>query len=162
VSMASDSCCNDQVVDRSAVTDPESSTRAKREGFDRFFVFCLLDMVKHRTVGAGRWKKAAERRPKKLANIGMSAEVLHKTLIPFSLAECSARSASSSHRRGMSPRRQLSSGYARGGGDGVRRHRGTCEYNGDPLVRISTNEGSYRASSTCTRGGSRQTRMYRS
>jgi hypothetical protein len=158
--MASDSCCNDQVVDRSAVTDPESSTRAKREGFDRFFVFCLLDMVKHRTVGAGRWKKAAERRPKKLANIGMSAEVLHKTLIPFSLAECSARSASSSHRRGISPRHQLR--YARGGGDWARRHRSAYGYNGALLVRISTNEGSYRASSTCTRGGSRQTRMYRS
>jgi len=162
VSIASHSCCNDQVVDTSTVTDLESSTRAKIEGFDRFFVFCLLDMVKHRKIGAGRWKEAAERTPKRLANISMSGDVLHNILIPLSLAECSARSASSSHRRGISPRRQLRSGYTRGSGDRFRRHRDTCDYNGDPLVRIYTNEGSYRASSTCTRGGSRQTRMYRS
>jgi len=109
-------------------------------------------------------KKVAESTQNELANIALPAEVLHGTLISLGLAKCSARSAASIHRRRISPRRQLNFGYAERRGDGARRQRSTCSYSGDPVVRISPSEGTdgYRASSTCTRGGSRQTRMYRS
>jgi hypothetical protein len=109
-------------------------------------------------------KRAAEGTQKKLANISLSAEVLRGTLMFLSHAKCFAGSAVSTHGRRISPRRQLSFGYAERWGDWARRQRSACNHNGDPVVRISSSEGTdgYRASSTCTRGGSRQTRMYRS
>ena len=109
-------------------------------------------------------KRAAEGAQKELANISLSAEVLRGTLMFLSRAKCFAGSAVSIHGRRISPRRQLSFGYAERWGDWARQQRSPCDYNGDPVVRISSNEGTdgYRASSTCTRGGSRQTRMYRS
>ena len=109
-------------------------------------------------------KKAVESTRKKSANIALSAEVLHSTVIPLRLAKRAAGSAASIARRGISRRRPLSHGHVERDADWVRRQRSTRNCNGDPVIRIFPNEGTdgYRASSTCTRGGSRQTRMYRS
>jgi len=52
--MTSDSCCNDKVVDMWTVMETEQSVLSKGEGFDCFFDFCLLDIVRRRTIGVGK------------------------------------------------------------------------------------------------------------
>jgi hypothetical protein len=142
------------------VADFESSESGKIACLDCFFDLCLPVGVG--TIGVGRAKTNTESVRKELANISMSAELLRDMLAPLRLGECSARSAPSVHSR-----RALTQGHLRGGRRSKRwdsGHRSTCSYQGDAVVHFSSSErtDSYGASSTCTRGGSRQTRMYRS
>jgi hypothetical protein len=137
------------------------SERAKLGWLDRFFDLCS-PMNGRRTIGVGRSKNNIENLRKELASIAMSAVLLRDILIPLGLAECSTMSATSVRKRRILPQGQLRNARDRGGWDSG--HRSTCSSEDDAVVHFSSSErtGSRRTSSTCTRGGSRQTRMYRS
>jgi hypothetical protein len=143
-----------------AVVDCESSANATVERLDCCFDFRVPVNVGGEPIAVGRWKNIVESLRKELANIAMVAELLRDMLIPLGVAECSAMSATSKRR--VLPQGQLRSVGGREGWGS--RHLSTCSYRGDAVVHFSSSErtDSYRASSTCTRGGSRQTRMYRS
>ena len=145
-----------------AVVDSESSARAKIEWLDRGFEFCLSVNIGIRTIGVGRWKNISESLRKELANIAMLAGLLRDMLILRGVAECRTVSATSVCKRRVLPQGQLQN--VKGRGDWDSRHLSTCSYRGDAVVHFSSSErtDSYRASSTYTRGGSRQTRMCRS
>ena len=136
--------------------DSESGARAKIEWLDCCLDFCWP------ANGVGKWKNLTESLRKELANIAMVAELLRDMLIPRGVAEWRTVSATSVCKRQVLPQGQLQN--VRGRGEWDSRHLSTCSYRGDAVVHFSSSErtDSYRASSTCTRGGSRQTRMYRS
>lgn len=142
--------------------DTESSAGARMERFDCFFDPCLLDNIRRSPIGVSRKENAAGCIREELAKIVISAELLRDTLVSLDLAECSTKSATRMRRRAIPSHRQLRPGHGRHGL--APRHRSTCNYSGDPVVGFFSSErvDGYRASSTCTRGGSRQTRMYRS
>jgi len=143
------------------VAGSERGAPAKMEWLDRFFDLCL-PMNGGRTIGVGTSKNNIENLRKELASIAMPAVLLRDTLIPLGLAECSARIAASVRKRRIVPQRQLRNARDRGGWNSG--HRSTCSSEDDAVVHFSSSErtDSRRTSSTCTRGGSRQTRMYRS
>jgi hypothetical protein len=143
------------------VAGSKRRARAKVEWLDRFFDLCS-PMNGGRTIGVGRSKNNIESLRKELASIAMSAVLLRDILIPLGLAECFARGATSVRKRRILPQRQLRNARDRGGWDSG--HRSTCSSEDDAVVHFSSSErtDSRRTSSTCTRGGSRQTRMYRS
>jgi len=148
-----------------AVADSESGARAKSakiEWLDCCLDFCWPVNVGCETIGVGRWKNFAESLRKELANIAMVAELLRDMLILRGVAECRTVSATSVCKRRVLPQGQLQN--VKGRGDWDSRHLSTCSYRGDAVVHFSSSErtDSYRASSTYTRGGSRQTRMCRS
>jgi hypothetical protein len=145
-----------------AVVDFESSVSRKIACLDCFFDLSLPVNAGLRTIGVGRAKTNTESVRKELATIAMSRELLRDMLIPLGLAKCSARSAPSVRRNRGLPQRHLRGVRDRGRWDSG--HSSTCGYQGDAVVHFSSSErtNSDPASSTCTRGGSRQTRMYRS
>jgi hypothetical protein len=147
-----------------ALVDSESSASAKLEWLDCCFDFCLPVPVnvEVRTIGVGRWKNYSESLRKELANLAMLAGLLRDVLIPLGSGECPTVSAASVCKCRVLPQGQLRNARGRGACDSG--HLSTCSYRGDAVVHFSSRErtDSYRASSTCTRGGSRQTRMYRS
>jgi hypothetical protein len=145
-----------------AVVDPESCASAKIEWLDCRSDFCLPVNVEGRTIGVGRRKNITKSLRKELANIAMLAGPLRDMLIPLGVAECAAMSATSVCKRRVLPQGQIRNVRGRRGWDSG--HLSTCSYRGDAVVHFSSSErtDSYRASSTYTRGGSRQTRMYRS
>jgi len=160
--MISSSCCSDGGVDMLAVADLESSVSATKACLDCFFDLCLPMNAGRGAIAVGRGKTNTESLRKELANIAMSTELLHDMLIPLGLGKCSVTRVPSVRRRRILPQGQLCNVRShRRCGSG---HRSTCSYQGDAVVNFSSSErtDSYRASSTCTRGGSRQTRMYRS
>jgi hypothetical protein len=142
-----------------ALVDSESSASAKLEWLDCCFDFCLPVNVEVRTIGVGRWKNFTESLRKELANIAMLAGLLRDMLIPLGSAECPTVSAASVRKYRVLPQGRLRNARGRGACDSG--HLSTCTYRSDAVVHFSSREGtdSYRASSTCTRGGSRQTRM---
>jgi hypothetical protein len=141
------------------VAGSERGARSDMEWLDRFLDLCL-SMNGGRTIGVGRSKNNIENLRKELASIAMSAVRLRDILIPLGLAE--ARSATSVRKRRVFPQRQLRNARDRVGWHSG--HRSTCSSEDDVVVHFSSSErtDSRRTSPTCTRGGSRQTRMYRS
>jgi hypothetical protein len=160
--MISSSCCGDGGVDMLAVVDLERSVSATQACLDCFFDLCLPMNAGDGTIAVGRGKTNTESLRKELANITMSTELLRDMLIPVGFGKCSATRVPSLRGHRILPQGQHRKVRGHRGWDSGRRS--TCCYQGDAVVHFSSSErtDSYRASSTCTRGGSRQTRMYRS
>jgi len=145
-----------------------------------------VDVLKHQTIGVRRWKNNVQRSRKELANIAMSARPLSHELIPRILAEswmsvrpskarklfvafqesfqrcatgCPVTTAVSCCGHEASPEYRF--GHTGGRAGRNSRCRRACNYQGDTVARFSASERTnrYRASSSCTRGVSRQTRM---